>query len=90
MTFRIRWHDSGREPKCKPNPDYPRGVDADLSAGAEATCKVALDYPVRRCGAYTVHCEDCGLFVVVTTAGRPDDPRSVKLGCRLSGGRKAR
>ena len=88
MTFRIRWHYSGREPRSKPNPAYPTGVDADLSASAEATCKVALDYPARRCGAYTVHCEDCGLFVVVGTAGRPDDPRSVKLGCRLSGDRK--
>lgn len=82
MTFHIRWHDFGREPKCKPNPDYPDGIDVDLSAGAEATCSLALDHPTKRCGAYTVHCRDCGLFVVVTTAGRPDDPRSVKLGCR--------
>ena len=88
MTFRIRWHDNGREPRCAPDPVYPNGIDVDMSGRAEATCKVALDYPARRCGAYTIHCEDCGLFVVVTTAGRPDDPRSVKLGCRLSGGRK--
>jgi hypothetical protein len=89
MTFRVRWHDSGREPRSKPNPAYPCGIDADLSDGAAATCSLKLDYPARRCGAYTICCEDCGLFVVVTTAGRPDDPRSVKLGCRLSGDKKA-
>ena len=53
MTFRVRWHDSGREPRSKPNPAHPNGVDADLSGGAAATCSLKLDYPARRCGAYT-------------------------------------
>ena len=88
MTFRIRWHDSGREPQCAPNPEHPNGVDVDMSGGAAAACSSALPCPARRCGHYSIHCEDCGQFVIVTTAGRPDDPRSVKLACKLSGGRK--
>ncbi len=89
MTFRVRWHDSGREPRCAPNPAYPNGVDMDCSEGAAATCTAALPYPARRCGFHHVECESCGLSVAITTAGRPDDPRSVKLACKLSGGRKA-
>lgn len=84
-AFKIDWIDRHREPKCAPNPHFPDGIDADLSAGAEQTCTADLPYPAKRCGVYRVECLICGYAVGVTTAGRPDDPRSVKMACRTIG-----
>lgn len=81
--FDIEWFDREREPQCAPNPNYPNGKDIDCSDNAEITCTVELPYPAKRCGLYVVHCSRCGLNIALTTAGRPDDPRSVKIGCRL-------
>jgi hypothetical protein len=84
-NFKTYWIDRGREPQCKPNPKYPNGIDADISDGAAVTCTADLPYPARRCGIYIVECETCGMRFGVTTAGRPDDPRSVKLACKTRG-----
>lgn len=81
----VEWVDSGREPQCKPDPAYPDGKDMDVSFGAAATCKTALPYPAKRCGYFVVACPICGIRVGVTTAGRPDDPRSIKVACRMEG-----
>lgn len=81
--FEINWHDLGREPKVAPNPAYPDGIDMDVTAGQQPNCTTALPYPARRCGYYTVRCILCGYSVALTTAGRPDDPRSLKIPCRL-------
>lgn len=81
QAHRVRWVDVGREPQCAPNPAYPTGIDVDGSFGAENTCTVALPYPAMRCGRYEVKCRACGRTAAVTTAGRPDDPRSVKIAC---------
>lgn len=83
MSFKIKWIDSGHDPVCAPNPAFPNGITLDLSNGAKKTCRTALPYPAKRCGHYVIECPTCGLDVVVTTAGRPDDPRSVKLACCL-------
>lgn len=80
--MKIEWIDSGREPQCAPNPDYPNGKDMDVSDGAAKTCFTELPYPAKRCGHYIVECETCGLRFGVTTAGRPDDPRSLKVACK--------
>jgi len=81
---RIMWFDTGRSPKVKPNPLYPNGIDLDISKGEPSfnTCKIALPYPAKRIGHYLIVCDVCGLSVDVTTAGRPDDPRSVKVVCK--------
>ncbi len=84
--MKITFLDSGREPQCEPNPDYPLGMDVDMSEGAEVTCSTALPYPAPRCGAMVVECETCGIRVACTVAGRPDDPRSVKIACRARPG----
>lgn len=81
MSFKIEWIDSGREPRCAPNPAHPNGTDVDASFGAAAFCMGSLPYPAERCGLYIVECDHCGLRVGVTTAGRPDDPRSLKIAC---------
>lgn len=81
MTLTAKWVDREREPKCAPNPMFPRGMDVDTSAGAAETCSMEVPYPAKRCGVYMVHCDKCGQTVALTTAGRPDDLRKVTLGC---------
>ena len=39
--WQIEWVDHGREPKCPPNPNYPDGIDIDVSHGAAATCEAS-------------------------------------------------
>lgn len=81
-TFRIEWVDHGREPQCPPNPDHPSGIDVDTSGGAPS-CSTTLPYPAKRCGYFVVECRVCGYRAAVTTAGRPDDPRSVTVACPI-------
>ena len=80
--FDITWIDRRREPSEPPNLAYPRGVDLDVSLHRKPACVAPLPYPAARCGIYTVRCIECGFSVALTTAGRPDDPRSVRLPCR--------
>ena len=80
--FKIFWHDSGKEPKCKPNPLYPNGIALDASNGAQKTCTVSLSYPAKRCGYYEIQCQTCGIKTACTTAGRIDDPISMKIACK--------
>ena len=83
--FSVEWVDSGMEPKCPPNPDYPTGVDIDGIRPGERACKVDLPYPAKRRGVYVIKCGKCMGVIAVTTAGRPDDPRSVRVPCRTYG-----
>lgn len=83
MTLKAVWHDKGREPQGKANPEFPEGIDLDLSKGAKPTCSTALTYPAPRCGHFFVVCQDCELTTIVSTAGRADDPRSVKMACNV-------
>lgn len=84
MSHKVTWVDAGREPQCKPNPNYPNGIDVDMSIGAKQTCTVKLPYPAQRCGRYEIRCTVCGGRYACTTAGRPDDPRSAKVPCMLA------
>ncbi len=80
--LRVEWIDRHREPECASDPNLPDGVHIDLSEGAQS-CWCELPYPAPRCGMFFVECARCGTNAVITTAGRPDDPRSIKLRCRL-------
>jgi hypothetical protein len=42
---------------------------------------VDLPYPADCCGVLIVRCKKCGSGHAITTAGRVDDPKSVKLPC---------
>ncbi len=84
QAIEVNWIDRGREPQCPPDPAYPKGIDLDCSGGARVTCKTDLPYPAKRCGYFVVGCATCGQKIIITTAGRPDDPRSVKMACQLS------
>lgn len=81
----VEWIDGHREPQCTPDPNFPHGKDLDISNGATPTCETALPCPAKRCGHYVVRCSVCGMSVVVTTAGRPDDPKSIKIACKTKG-----
>jgi hypothetical protein len=86
LRHEVTFVDSGREPQVPPNPAYPEGIDLDLTEGAAVqSCKVMLPYPAPRCGLMAVVCKRCGFTVAATVAGRPDDPRSVRLACNQTG-----
>lgn len=83
-NWEITFLDSGREPKCPPNPRYPYGMHVDLAGrGPKRTCSGLLPYPAPRCGQYVIRCRRCNTVNLITAAGRPDDVRSVKLACKL-------
>lgn len=88
MTLSVKFLDRGREPRCPPDPDFPAGRVIDLTDGASACCAITLDgvdlYPAPRCGLLLVTCSFCKANALVTTAGRVDDPRTIKLGCAPS------
>lgn len=65
-------------------PNYPDGIAVDASRGKPVSCKVEIPYPAPECGSYVVSCKVCGLTAVITAAGRPDDPISVKLACDVN------
>lgn len=79
--FKVTWLDGKREPREAPDPSYPDGIRLDVSQGAPLACVADLPYPAPRCGMYAIKCRDCGANALVTTAGRPDDPCSIKLAC---------
>ena len=81
-AIRVTWLDEGREAQYPANPVYPNGIDVDCSDGASITCTQPLPYPAERCGQYLLVCEACGRTIIVTAAGRADDPRSVKIACK--------
>ncbi len=79
--MKVTWIDGHREPACAPNPVYPAGIDLN-GPGEGPRCRTDLPYPARRIGWYSVECETCGQTIMVTTAGRADDPRSLTMACR--------
>jgi hypothetical protein len=81
--FKVAWIDGGREPTEPSDPRYPQGIDLDVAAGKSPNCLVSLPYPARRCGMFFVDCRRCGMNALVTAAGRPDDPRSIKIPCKI-------
>jgi hypothetical protein len=76
--------DPAKRPKVKPNPAFPYGLIMDCAGGAAETCEVALPYPARGIGSYTVRCDTCMVRVTLTVAGRPDDPARIILPCGRS------
>ena len=82
MSPKATWVDHEREPRCQPDPRYPDGIDIDVSKGAAETCETELPYPAKRCGVFHVICDRCNIYVAVTTAGRSDDPRSLRVACK--------
>lgn len=78
----ITWLDREREPQVAPNPAFPHGIDIPPAWPERPFCVVQLPYPAKRVGLYVINCTRCGVSVGVTTAGRPDDPRSAAINCK--------
>lgn len=81
--WRIEWFDLERTAHEPTNPEFPDGIRLDLSEGALFTCCCHLPYPAKRCGQYHIGCMVCGNTTAITTAGRKDDPRSVRFACKV-------
>lgn len=83
--FHITWIGSGRTAQCAANPAHPDGIDVTIPhPPGQATCTTPLPYPARECGAHRIACRICGATVMVTAAGRRDDPRSLTVPCKAT------
>jgi hypothetical protein len=80
--FLTDWVDQHRVTTYPANPSYPRGSSIDVALDAPHACRVQLPYPAARCGMWVVTCRVCGYAIALTTAGRADDPCSVRVPCR--------
>jgi hypothetical protein len=78
----LEWIDAGREAECPPDPAYPNGIDLVERPGLSPSCRIAFPCPAPRCGVWSVVCTKCGRHVIVTAAGRVDDPRSLTVACK--------
>jgi len=85
MSHRVHFQPSGRgKAQCAPNPLYPKGIALDGSKPGQLSCTVTLPYPAPECGMWLVFCDQCPMSVMITAAGRIDDPVSVRVRCQLS------
>jgi hypothetical protein len=84
-SITVTFVDRGRTAKCPPDPMFPHGKDIDASHKSKHACTAQIPYPAPRCGLMVVHCSKCDQSVALTVAGRVDDPRSLKMACRLGG-----
>jgi hypothetical protein len=80
--FLIDWVDQHRESRYPPDPSFRNGVAIDVALDAAQACRVQLAYPAERCGIWVITCRVCGYSVALGTAGRADDPVSVRVPCR--------
>lgn len=84
-NLRVKWISRHRKARLQPNPAYPNGIDVVTEPGKEGPrCKTDLPYPAPECGLHSVRCAKCGTSVMVTAAGRIDDPKSVTIPCKLN------
>ena len=80
--FLVDWVDGHRETATPPDPTYPDGCAIDVALDAPRACRLQLAWPAQRCGQWVITCRDCGFAIALATAGRPDDPRTVRMPCR--------
>ena len=79
----IEFIPSGRgKARCASDPAYPNGKAIGCPEEVCDCCFVALPYPAPECGMWSVECARCKCTVLVTAAGRPDDPVSFYMPCR--------
>lgn len=81
----VKFVPSGRgKAQCPPNPDYPDGLvlKADVPNGTPTCTFDLLPYPAPECGWFEVECEKCGMTIMITAAGRPDDPKAIIIPCQ--------
>lgn len=80
--FLVDWVDLHRYASHPADPSYPNGSAIDVALDAPRACRLALPSPTARCGLWVITCRVCGYSIALNTAGRADDPSSVRLPCR--------
>jgi hypothetical protein len=79
---KIEFIPSGRgKARCAADPNYPHGIALPCPEGTTQRCFVELPYPAPECGMSDVHCRTCAFSLLITAAGRADDPISVEMPC---------
>lgn len=68
-------------PQRAANPAFPNGSDIDLTDGVGGRCPALLPQFPGKLGLYEVRCATCGLSVALTSAGRTDDAKAVRVPC---------
>lgn len=83
MSIKVTFYANGRgKARCAPDPKYPDGMIIDAAKPGEQACAVDIPYPAPECGQFLVYCETCRMSMIITAAGRPDDPKSVRIPCK--------
>lgn len=80
--FFVDWVDQQYETTQPPDPTYPNGTAIDVAMDAPRACRIELPCPAPRCGLFVITCRACGYSIALATAGRADDPRTVRMPCR--------
>jgi hypothetical protein len=81
--FLVDWVDQHRTSTQAADPAYPNGSAIDVALDAMRACRVELQCPAERCGLWVITCRACGYSIALGTAGRADDPSSVRVPCKL-------
>lgn len=79
--FEIEYLPSKAEGIREIKPEYPNGVDVDLSAGAQDICVATLIYPAPQSGLCNVTCQNCGYQIALSVHAMADDAKSIKVPC---------
>lgn len=81
-TKRVEFVKSGRgKAQEPPDPRYPNGIFIPGDPKIK-NCKIELPYPAPECGYWLVKCNDCHALVMITAAGRIDDPIGFNMPCK--------
>lgn len=88
-AFSVSWSAREREEngikrtwaKYPPTPGFENGGDLDFAKDGASWCVTALSVWPGRLGTLHVRCQHCDVTVDLTTAGRADDPKLVRLPC---------
>jgi hypothetical protein len=78
----VTWHGSGKGARMPSDPRYPAGTVVDRGGVLQRKCKVRLRYPAPEVGFHEIVCLKCRNRVLVTAAGRRDDPHTVMVPCK--------
>ena len=80
---------SGQRPDgdAQTEPEYSLTEWMSICAPIRSKSTAVPMCPIRHraVGAYNIFCNKCKLRVAVTVAGRPDDPRTVTMPCKVGG-----
>ena len=81
--FLVDWVDQHHETTRPADPNYPLGTAIDVALDATRACRLELRCPAARCGLWVITCRVCSYAIALSTTGRADDPRSVRVPCKL-------